>query len=40
MRWTDWVLVIVGGAAMLVTLAAAAASVEWMMGMMGAIAAR
>ena len=40
MHWTDWLMVIACGAVMLAMLAAAACMLEWMVGMMGAIAAR
>jgi hypothetical protein len=40
MHWTDWLLTVVGGAVMLLTLVAAAFLVEWLTGMLMAIMER
>ena len=40
MHWADWLLIIVGGVAMLLAVVAAAAMIEWPTGMMYAIRMR
>ena len=40
MHWTDWLLMIVGGVVMLLTLVAAAFLIEWLMGMLMAVMER
>ena len=40
MHWTDWLLIVVGGAVMLMMLVWAGYMIEWLMTMMMAIAAR
>lgn len=40
MHWTDWLMIIIGGAAMLLMLVWAGYMIEWLMAMMAAIAAR
>lgn len=40
MHWTDWLLIVVGGAVMLMMLVWAGYMIEWLMAMMAAIAAR
>ena len=40
MHWTDWLLIVIGGGLMVLMLVAAAGMLEWMVGMLGAIAAR
>ena len=37
MHWTDWLLIVIGGGLMVITLAAACGMLNWMLAMMMAI---